>query len=316
MNNPVGRALSRAAVAAGWMGVSIAHAFSPATFPAPETPASPGWTVSVRALAGVLSGQAEELVYDDSRKLSELQWDLSGVGMGGLSVAVQPHPLWTVYGSWVAALSPGAGEMKDYDWQVEDLAWTDYSRSEVDVDSMWMGDVGISRQLTHGHRLNMRAVAGFMSQQWEWSDRGQEYIYSVDGFRDTRGSFGGIPLIQYKQTYEIPYLGAQLGGEAGPWAWSAYFLYGPYIWAEDRDYHIGRDVHFEGSFSGGSWMGVGFAAEYRITPAWTLAGGLHVQSIPEFKGDMRIVELNETYSDSAAVSHESAALTVSMRWGF
>lgn len=316
MNKQSHMIMTGAVLGAWLLGNAAANAFSPATFPLPPPPAAQEWKASVRGLTGVISGEAYETVYDGSHKLSELQWDISGVGIGGVSLAIQRGERWMAYGSFVMALTKGEGEMQDYDWLEEDMGWSNYSRCDVDIDSAWIGDVGLSRQLSRGQCLNVRAVIGFSSQQWEWKDGGKEYVYSVGGFRNKSGSYGGIPLIEYRQTYYIPYLGAQVEGGKGRWAWSAYLLFGPYVWAEDWDYHIARDLHFEGTFRGGAWIGAGWTAEWRMTPDLAFAAGLHLQSIPEFKGDMRIVEMGETYEDSAAVSHDSVSLTLSFRWSF
>ena len=41
---------------------------------------------------------------------------------------------------------------------------------------------------------------------------------------------------------------------------------------------------------------------------------MQAQWIPEFRGDMRIVEVAETYADGAGIEHESVAVTAALNW--
>lgn len=305
-------------VAVALAALAVSAAPAPALYPPPMSGLPPGEAppstdVSVRALAAEILGEAREIVYGPGHKLSELIWDISGIRMAGLAVSVHRGD-WSGYAGFMGALNRGHGQMRDYDWQIPGYDWTDYSLSDADMESAWMADAGITAHLARTRLFALRGVAGFRSQYWQWSDRGRDYIYSVEGFRDTRGSFDGRPLIQYEQTYYIPYVGAQVHGGGGRWAWSGYVLVGPYAWARDWDDHVARNLRFEGDFSGGAWLGAGANVEWAASPNWSVAVGAHAQSVPEFKGALRVVELDVQYPDSAGVSLDTVMVDVSMNW--
>ncbi|MBP7274702.1 MAG: omptin family outer membrane protease [Kiritimatiellae bacterium] len=270
---------------------------------------------SVRAIAATIGGEARELVYGPTHKLSELIWDIDGVSMAGLALNGR-WGAWAGYAGCVVAVSEGRGQMRDYDWQIPGFDWTDYSLSYVDVDSAWTADAGVTVQLVRMEFLSLRAMAGLRVQHWSWSDRGREYIYSEEGFRDTRGVFDGRRLIEYEQSYVVPYLGAQAHGGGDRWAWSGYLALGPQVWAEDWDHHVARDLRFEGDFSGGVWVGAGATLEWKWSPHWSAAAGAHLQSIPEFKGDLHVVEIDERYTQSAGISLDTFMVDLSLncRW--
>ncbi|MBP7831181.1 MAG: omptin family outer membrane protease [Kiritimatiellae bacterium] len=271
---------------------------------------------SLRGSVGFLQGEAGELVYEpelDNYKLSELQWDLSGLVMGGAVFSGAAGKFGFNAGFWVAA-NKGDGEMKDYDWFVPGMDWTDYSRSDVDVESGYSLDINANYLLVRRPQVGLRALVGYKRDYWEWTDYGREFVYSVYGFRDYVGNFDGQNVIDYQQTFDIPYVGLNLDGRAGSLGWNAYALYSPIVSAEDKDHHILRELHFEESFDGGDFYAVGVSATYRITPQLFLSGAVDYQDIPEFQGDMTIVESGETYEDSAGISNNHVMFSLALGW--
>ena len=272
---------------------------------------------SVRGSVGLLEGEAGELVYepaiDYDYKLSELQWDLSGIVMGGAVFSGVSGKWGYNAGFWVP-VTEGDGEMKDYDWLVPGLDWTDYSRSDVDVESGYSFDLNANYLVFQRPGIGARVLVGYKRDYWEWTDQGQEFIYSEGGFRNYTGSFGGQNIIDYEQTFDIPYLGFNLDGKAGPLAWSAYALYSPIVSAEDRDHHILRELHFEGSFEDGDFYAVGVSGTYRLNKNMFLTGAVDFQEISEFRGDAYIVETAESFEDGAGISNSHVMFSAALGW--
>ncbi|MBU1693156.1 MAG: omptin family outer membrane protease [Verrucomicrobia bacterium] len=271
---------------------------------------------SIRGSVGLLQGEAGEFVYEpalDNYKLSELQWDLSGLVMGGAVLSSAHGKIGLNAGFWTA-LNKGDGEMKDYDWLVPGMDWTHFSRSETDIETGYSFDINANYLVWQRPQFGLRALVGYKRDFWEWTDRGQEFIYTTVNFRDTIGSFGGQNVIDYEQTFDIPYLGVNADGKLGKLEWNAYALYSPIVGAEDKDYHILREIHFEESFKGGDFFGVGFAGTYRLNKQLFLTGALDYQDIPEFQGDMYIVESGETNEDSAGISNSHMTFSLALGW--
>ncbi|HOW97893.1 MAG TPA: omptin family outer membrane protease [Kiritimatiellia bacterium] len=297
-------------------GAQVSLALHASQDPLLEPSKEKPYAFSLRGSVGLLDGQADELVYEpemDDYKLSELNWDLSGLAMGGAVLSAAAGKLGCNAGFWVA-LTQGDGEMKDYDWFIPGMDWTDYSRSEVDVESAYSLDINANYLIYGRPEIGIRGVLGFKHDYWEWSDSGQEFIYSTFGFRDTIGSFEGQNVIDYQQTFDIPYVGLNLDGRAGPLGWNAYALYSPLVSAEDKDHHILRDLHFEEDFDGGDFFALGVSGSYRIGKQFFLSGAVDYQDIPEITGDMLIVEDGESYEDSAGIANNNLMVSLAFGW--
>jgi plasminogen activator len=280
-----------------------------------ETESPRTWSMVLRGSMGRREGEAREVVYDEAHRLSELQWEIKGLTWAGLELAVYTAGRWTfTAGAWTA-LNKGNGEMRDYDWLVPGWDWTDYSRSETDVEEAWSLDFNAAYRVLSWTWGAANLVAGYQRDTLRWIDRGQEFLYSDQAFRDTPGHFGGMALIDYKQVYDIPYVGVQAESQGlARWGWQAYARYSPYVHARDWDHHILRELHFEGDFNNGTYWAAGAAVTRSLTPHWSMSAAVQAQWIPEFRGDMRIVEVDETYSRGAGIEHDSVALFVSLNW--
>ncbi|OGV69962.1 MAG: hypothetical protein A2283_08110 [Lentisphaerae bacterium RIFOXYA12_FULL_48_11] len=306
--------------------IQASHAYD-----GPEVKLADGrnFSFSVRGSLGYLNGEARELVYDFDqgyrRKASELIWDLKGLGMiGGIASVKYSKWLNVNLGIWTT-MNEGSGSMIDYDW-FSDIPgapspndWTDRSISDVKVVNATMFDLNASAEIFKLDQFAFHAIVGFKQDSWEWDDRANEYVYSAYSFRDTIGSFGGINVIDYEQTFSIPYLGVSANGPLGPIELSAYFLFSVTVSAEDKDYHILRDIHFKETFDGGTYIGMGLNATYRISDALFVSATLDTQTIPEIDGDMELTgPYGETLSESntAGISHESTMLSLIVGYDF
>lgn len=272
---------------------------------------------SLRGSIGMLQGEGGEYVYDGEHTLSELKWDLSNLAMGGVILSAKMNERFGINAGFWTALNKGDGEMTDYDWFIQGVDWTHYSRSEVDVEKAQSFDINLSFELIGSEPFRLNLLAGYKQDFWEWTDSAQEFIYSENAFRDTRGNFNGESMIDYEQRFQIPYAGVNAGGIlADILVWNAYVLYSPLVKADDKDHHIARGLHFEETFENIDYVAFGATAGLQITPNLQIAGDLHVQSVPESTGDMYIVESDETFIDGAGISHDAAMVSVSATWRF
>ncbi len=293
-----------------------AHAMEPAVSRADEDA-----MITVRGQLGVLSGEAHEIVYGgkdlpglEDYKISELIWDLERVVMAGAVVSVGGcGPLVLNVGLWMGVNEGVDGEMYDFDWLDPSRSdWTDRSRSEVDVISAIMFDANLSLELSRGDGYSLSGVAGVMYDFWEWDDRGQEFTYTVDSFRDTTGTFGGQNVIDYEQTFLIPYIGVEAALDLGGLSLQGWVLYSSVVAASDEDHHILRELHFEETFEGGEYIAYGVAATFDLDERLFVQGSFERQEVMETVGDLKIVELDVTSSDAAGISHEATMISVSL----
>ncbi len=304
-----------------------AHALHAAPDHSREFDPAAGPAFALRGSIGMLNGEGGEYVYNGSHKLSELTWDLSQLLMAGLVFSARINERFSLNAGFWTALNDGNGEMTDYDWFIEGMDWTHYSRSDVKVESARVFDINADCMVLERGNFRLSALAGYKHEFWEWSDEIYEYIYSSfmppAYVRDIRGNMGGVSAIDYEQTYNIPYVGLNAAGRFGHnLNWSVYFLYSPIVKAEDKDHHKLRDdfgpggIHYEGTFKNIDYIAFGATAAVQINDNLQLGGQLHAQNVPESRGDMYIVEADETFKDAAGISHDSVTVSLTAIWSF
>ena len=261
---------------------------------------------SLGASVGVLEGTATELAidypYGTKFKVSELTWDLKDVVMAGVHGSVGIGRRFRLDLGVRSALTAGSGTMVDRDWNYPDSVsaslepnddnWTDESRHpDTTLDAGVILDQNVSVTALQAGAFSLRGILGFKYDTWKWSSRGGTYTYSTEYYRsrDATGSFpSGEEVITYEQQYSIPYLGI-----GASWVWpavqiEAHLLYSGWVFANDSDYHVLRDLTFEGDFDGGTYVGLGMKAAWAFTPRWSATLGAEYQSIPEITGDVTV----------------------------
>lgn len=277
--------------------------------------------LTVKGQLGILNGEARELVYGgasnpgyEDYKLSELIWDLESVMMAGAVVSLGGGgPLVLNIGLWKGLNEGDGGGMVDYDWMEPSIPdWTDRSFSDVDVIDATMFDINLSFTFFERENMSVAAVGGLKYDTWEWDDQGQEYTYSVNGFRDTTGTFGGQNVIDYKQTFVVPYVGLEGAADFGAISVQGYILFSTLTFAEDEDHHILRGIHFKETFDGGDYLAYGVSASYDLNEALFVQVALESQEVDEIIGDMEIAETGEEVEDGAGISHESTMISVAV----
>ena len=281
------------------------------------------------------SGQSDEYVYggrdhaprypSSDYKVSELNWDISGLWMVGGVASLQLGELIRVNaGAWIGA-TEGDGELKDYDWRDPNRSdWTDYSQSDVDIESAFSFDINASFKVIDLGSCQFHGVIGNKHDFWEWSDHGGGFIYSSGsnnggtfdgGFRDYVGTFDGQNGIDYEQTFDIMYAGLKFTANTAMLSASAYANYSPFVSAEDKDHHILRNLYFTEEFDGGDYFAMGGEITVNLSDTFFVAGSVDYQTIPEFTGDLTVKRgpngAEYTNEDGAGIGNEVLAISAS-----
>ncbi len=271
-------------------------------------------------------GQGDEYVYAGANniglpsdyKLSELNWDISSLWMVGGVFSLRLGELIRFNAGLWLGVTDGDGVLNDYDWLNYSTAdWSDHSQSDTDIDAAYNIDINGSFQFMEIGPCQLHAVLGYKEDYWEWSAYGGTFLYSTDGgFRNTSGTFKNTEIINYNQTFDIPYGGIKLTTDSARLHASAYFYYSPSVTADDEDHHILRDLHYTESFDGGDYYAFGAEGIFDLSDTLYIACSLDFQDIPEFTGDMTMkngsgdVELH-TYN-SAGIGNSLTTLSASI----
>lgn len=275
------------------------------------------YTVALRGGVMMQSGEARELVFDGSHKLSELIWDISGLALAGGSVSAAIGDNIQLNAALWVGITKGNGSMEDYDWFVEGMDWTHFSDGDVDINSAHIFDLNGTYTFYRSGTVECYGIVGYKQMFWDWSEYGRSYIYSESGWRDSRGSSGGVNGIDYEQTFDVPYAGIGMRIAFGNAYGSLYGIYSPIVQAEDKDHHILRELHFVETFDNIDYIGFGAELAYNFSDSLFMTLALDGHSIPEARGDMVIRNASgETYfnPDSAGIENTAVSATIAIGW--
>ncbi len=269
----------------------------------------------------VQQGEAGERVFLGPFLLSDLTWDIQDLTYAGGGFVWQPVARFALQAEYWRAVSDGGGSMTDYDYLLPSI-WTHYSDGRVEVNAAYTWDVrGVWEPLS-GAWWGLQALGGFERMFWDWSQFGGDYIYSSEeGFRDLRGSFPASQNgINYRQTFEIPYLG--IGARAQWRACEAElrFLYSPVVQADGWDEHVLRNLYFTDTFRNITYLALEGSVRYLMGNHVFLQGDLDWHHLPEARGDLTTIDpvagTEETVSDAGGIENRalSATLALGARW--
>lgn len=306
-----------AMVAAAMVACTGACGMQAQVGPAMRVAGGEDYSVALRGGVMMQSGEAHELVFQGSHKLSELIWDISGLALAGGSVsAVIGDSLQLNAALWIG-ITKGNGSMEDYDWFIEGEDWTHFSDGDVDINSAHVFDVNGTYTFYRSGSVECYGILGYKQLFWDWSEYGRTYIYSVDGWRDSRGSNGGVNGIDYEQVFDVPYAGIGMRVAFGR-AWGSFYgIYSPLVQAEDKDHHILRDLHFVETFENIDYIGFGGELAYLFSDSFFMTFAMDGHAIPEARGDMFISDgSGETFYNPDAAGVENTVVSASLALGW
>jgi outer membrane protease len=330
--------LAAAALAAGLAacapGAALAQLASLPAAPAPVTARAGGASFSLEASVGMLGGTATERAFSypqGSRfKISELNWDLEGVALGGVQAAVGIGRRVRLGAGFWTALTDGSGMMVDRDWLYSDAFsafvtpsdanWTHESRHpDTSVDTGRVFDLNLAVTALEGRGFTLSGILGWRSETWGWTARGGTFVYSDEGFRDTVGSFAdGVEVIAYEQQFTVPYVGVGVAWEGPTLRLDGRVLASGLVSATDHDYHALRDVTYDGDFSRGAYLGLGVGAAWSFAPRWRASLAFAYESFSEIIGDVTMsgAEGSGTFGSAGGIALESATASLGVGFSF
>ena len=308
----------------GWMALTATAAFQAGVIAGPKD--GEATLFAGQFSLGLLNGEANEHVYDyetadgSRRQLSRLDWDLKSVAMGGFNGSVRLMKKLTLNGGAWVALTEGDGEMDDYDWlDTGSTDWTHYSLSDVDVTDGSIFDLNVAWDLVEWEGLTARVCVGYKQDEWKWEDHGVYLLYPENGY--VPEYLFGENMINYKQRFQIPYLGASADWARGNFTVSGRLMWSPAVAADDWDEHVARTLRFHETFDGGDLLGLGLEARYDFTEGFFqgafLTAAVDYQQIDLIVGDMEIEDYStgETGSDTDVAGIENSYAVVSVGGG-
>lgn len=221
--------------------------------------------VSVGLSVGTLSGSTKERVYDNGRRLSQLDWKFKNAPIlkGNIDWDLSP---WVRLGAsgWVTAGSHGASDMVDRDWMLphqDGYSHISDSPSKLRSASAW--DVNATVWGVNNDRWRLGLMAGWQQTDYKWDAHGGYYSY-WNGL--LAGPLPDQKVISYRQQFKMPYIGLTGGTRFRNVEMNTTFKYSHWIRASDTDEHYLRDLTIRDSNRDSDFYSLAADIGYYITP--------------------------------------------------
>ncbi len=280
------------------------------------------FTLGVRA--GYLTGESTELVYEpelNNHKASELTWEIDNLFMVGVNGVLEVASwLSFTFDGWFKA-TDGDGTMDDYDWFVPGKDWTHWSHHEdTDVTDGSIIDVSANFAFFRSQSAVLTGIVGYKRDNFGWEARGGDYVYSINGFRDSSGSFPDGELgISYEQTLESFYGGLGFSASfSDRFTLAGRIIYSPFVQGDATDYHHVRNIVFYDDFEDGDLIAFDLSGTFGITEWLGLEVGFQYQKYDTMQGDTELQSDGVVgyYDDGAGMDQQSMMLSTSLLYTF
>lgn len=278
--------------------------------------------LSVDGYLGYLTGESTEKVYDaNGARESRLDWKIDDALIVGTRVNYRATN-WLAFelGGWTSLAADAT--MDDYDWLLQDRkGWSDWSHhKDTDLTRAFEVDFAARGRVLERDGYWIDGLLGYQLRNYKFRASNGDYTYSVNGWRDTRGSFSG-PQVDYAQWWRTPYIGVQAGYAMPGLRLSGKIMGSPFAQASDSDLHIATDTRFRGDFDTTKMMAVGLRAERDFGPGWTLSGEADWQRFWEARGDLSASNVNfpsigNTFPNGAGAGNQTLILSLGLGYRF
>lgn len=283
---------------------------------------------SARAGVSYLTGDADELVYLNNVRASELNWDVDSMVMLGVGGTVSFNKWVAVHADYWTNITDGSGEMVDYDWFYAGTYtptndnWTDRSdHPDTEASDGSIFDINMEAAAFRNKSGYISGIFGYKRDSIGWDARGGSYIYSTGGgFRNDIGMFPEEELgISYKQTFESMYVGIGLGYTIADFTLTGRVIYCAWTKGEATDYHWVRELRTVDEVDT-DMFGVDVTGTYAFTDNFGLQLGFKFTSYEKEKGD----SIYTFYGDGAVVelpagigmSQETTMVNMALQYTF
>lgn len=275
--------------------------------------------------AGYMTGESTELVYwpeFNNHKASELTWKIDSLYLTNVNASLSFSSSWFVQFDGWFKLTDGDGTLDDYDWMIIGGDWTDWSHEEADVTKASMIDISAGWRGIDKESFSLSGLVGYKRDVFAWESYGGSYVYSINGFRDSRGNFpDNEPGIGYEQTFTSIYFGLGFDFYINDTITiNSRAVYSPLVEAEAVDHHYQRNLVTYDDFSGGNMFGFDIAASFKVTEKLAVNGGYSYLYYDEMQGDSDWYYNDSgivvTEPDGAGTDHNSSLFTLTLCYSF
>lgn len=226
---------------------------------------------------GFLSGKAKEFVFDDSYKLSELNWTIKNAPIVNAEFNYDITPRFSLNARGWTTLMGGSGFNNDWDWEdINDNNFTSHSWGKTNLNYANEIDLSARAWFLQTDRYQAGVLAGYQKSRFSWNMRGGKYNYrgeldDNDNYiaypEPDTGEFDNSKLsLGYKQSFSAPYIGLTGLWRKDDVEFGALVKFSPWVQSKDNDEHYLRDATFRNKGNDAKMVSARVYAGYDITP--------------------------------------------------
>lgn len=281
-------------------------------------------TLTLRGSVGVMYLRGDEYVFNGNSILSQLIWESRVPVMRGAADLNLGGGFSVSAGGSVAGL--GSSYMEDYDWLVATNSFDDWThRSQHDdtvLDHYFSVELAGGYDVARTDTAFVRAQAGLRYTDTKWSARGGNYLYSVNGFRDTAGTIpAGTLAGDYRQQLPEVFVGVDGEERYGAFTLGAMLRGGLSVLGRSTDNHWLRDLRIEDSFRVAPTFSAGLDVGYALGPMADLFISTRYDQALQMRGeakyyDTRTGDVTISGDDLAGAQLRSISLTAGLKGRF
>jgi outer membrane protease len=264
---------------------------------------------SVGASFGLLSGQAQEIVYRDYKsedKLSELLWNFKALPYIGLDINyswLKPGNNWGLFvkGSIKHGFSGGKDVMEDRDWLVLNYPnWlTHYSVHNNNTESANLMDYNLGASFLISKGFLLKAYFSYHYMYYSWAASGGSLLYpdwDLNGDGNPDGDHIYLPMYisskekvcTYEQTWHILSPGISFYGEFNRYFdIEVAFELTPFIWCNAKDQHLLRGLVVTDTLKNGIFIEPSFLFSYKPSNFFAVSLSFEYRDIKKSRGDTK-----------------------------
>ena len=275
--------------------------------------------LSIKAGSGIFYGRMGEYVFNNTGKISELQWDMEGIFFFTSGLSFQ----WGRFlfnCSYLVGIPREAGRVTDYDWNYNNVQGVDlYSRHSARTDSLHEAEVDLLYSFCYIGDFSLYGGFAYRYSYYRVEALGgyQEYPAGTGTISQT---FSGRAM-RYRQQYHIASMVVGCSYEISPITISLKFAYSPLNFCQALDNHYLTNANYQDSMSFGHYFSGSLTLAYRFTDSLALELSGSASGIPLFKGKTTQYNTNTGVvthypNGSSGASLWQAHSSLSMRYFF
>lgn len=248
-------------------------------------------------------GAANEYVYTGSTGsglTSQLTWPIP-LSLGAwTSFGARMGPHWELNFRFEGAQAITSADQTDQDWNIYDSDGDAISHmqstSTAYLDSNWefRAETAFPFAL---YDFEARPLLGLFYHQYYWEAWGDNATISYASGTTNSFSLSGS-VGTYRQEWFVPYVGFEMKKDMHTWSWGGALRVSPYLFANNTDEHILRQLTFNDSLSGGFMVEPSLTNEWVVLPNVSLQADFSYRLILGVRGDETVSADGSTSSSS------------------